>query len=98
MILILALTDHTMKGEPMNPKRIMANNNNKGIIFDFGNTNAFYQTNFRSLSYNSKYCPINDALSNGNLFSELTKDAIYYFCSGAREAMRQNNFDRPCCK
>lgn len=83
----------------MNSKRTsLGGSNKKNVIYNLGNTNAFYQTHYRSLGFNSKYCPINEVLSKENVLSELTKEAICDFCTGAREAMRQNNFDRPCCK
>lgn len=79
-------------------KTLLTESNNENSIYNLGNSNAFYQTHYRSLGFNSKYCPINEVLSKKNLLSELTKEAICDFCTGAREAMRQNNFDRPCCK
>ncbi len=65
--------------------------------FYFGQTKAFINTNFRNMSYNPKYCPLIDVLSSDN-FSELTPETIQNFILGAKEAMKINQFSRPCCR
>lgn len=68
------------------------------LSFQLGTINAFYHTHYRSLGYDSKYCPLNEVLMARNTFREISPEGLLNFLQGAREAMRANNYDRPCCQ